>query len=363
MFGRAAAAVSSLRWALVTPTYRRADELLLALRRAAEQDLPPSEIVVVDASPDHERTRQLILANLAPRHSGIEWKLLPALRRSSSAQRNQGLDAATADVVFLFDDDTHMYPGCARAVMSVYERDAQGLVAGVMPALSGSEPGDRETGQPIRTASPPKERSLQLRYRIKRWLGEHDIFIPYDFEYHRVECVPALQGLDAHTVPMMHGARMTFRRRVTDEIRFEQAFVGYAVHEDNDVCYRASRRGALVQLRSARVFHRGASGGRVPTFLTTSFWGLNLCYLHRRHGSDPVRFERLFRRLLRQRIASRLLRDVLDRRPSLPSVRGLLFARRHFPTIMRMPLDELAGWYPEFQSKLLAEYESVSFPS
>jgi glycosyltransferase involved in cell wall biosynthesis len=46
----------SLTWALVIATYKREHILLRCLRLAAVQTRLPKEIIVVDASPDYEKT-------------------------------------------------------------------------------------------------------------------------------------------------------------------------------------------------------------------------------------------------------------------------------------------------------------------
>ena len=46
----------SLTWALVIATYKRENILLRCLQLAAIQTRLPKEIIVVDASPDYEKT-------------------------------------------------------------------------------------------------------------------------------------------------------------------------------------------------------------------------------------------------------------------------------------------------------------------
>jgi hypothetical protein len=50
----------SLTWALVVATYKREHILLRCIRLAAVQARLPKEIIVVDASPDYEKTRDLV---------------------------------------------------------------------------------------------------------------------------------------------------------------------------------------------------------------------------------------------------------------------------------------------------------------
>jgi hypothetical protein len=97
----------------------------------AAQTRPPLEIIVVDASPGWENTRERVLREIASLWPGIRWRYVEAERRSSASQRNQGVRAASADVVFLFDDDSLMYPDCAAEIMRVYDADSGRSVVGV----------------------------------------------------------------------------------------------------------------------------------------------------------------------------------------------------------------------------------------
>jgi cellulose synthase/poly-beta-1,6-N-acetylglucosamine synthase-like glycosyltransferase len=97
----------------------------------AAQTRPPLEIIVVDASPGWENTRERVLREIASLWPGIRWHYVEAERRSSASQRNQGVRAASADVVFLLDDDSLMYPDCAAEIMRVYDADSGRSVVGV----------------------------------------------------------------------------------------------------------------------------------------------------------------------------------------------------------------------------------------
>jgi glycosyltransferase involved in cell wall biosynthesis len=112
---------TALTWALVVPTYMREDVLPRCLRLGAAQTRPPLEIV--DSSPGRKSTRERILREISPLWPGIRWHYVEAERRSITSQRNQGVRAASADVVFLFDDDSLMYPDCAAEIMRVYDAD------------------------------------------------------------------------------------------------------------------------------------------------------------------------------------------------------------------------------------------------
>src|SRR5690348_11134774 len=105
-------AAKKLDWALIICTYQREHILARCLRLAAQQTRPPAEIVIVDASPNWDRTRDEIMVTVVREHPAITWRYVQAEVRSSACQRNQGFRLTKSEIVFFFDDDSLMYPDC-----------------------------------------------------------------------------------------------------------------------------------------------------------------------------------------------------------------------------------------------------------
>ncbi len=349
----------SLSWSLVIPTYQRETILLRCLRLAAQQTLAPKEIIVVDASLYWENTRAKVMQDLATQYSMIHWKIVPAKHLSSAAQRNQGIDLATAEVIFLIDDDSLMYPDCAAEVMRIYAHDTQHQVAGIMPALEfvppdGTSAAETSSSQSSTVANQLRILQGHLRAVAKRWIKDDDIFIPYDFAFPKYTLPETLKGLATHPVSMIHGARMSYRREILQTVRFEETLERYAVNEDNDVCYRASRLGMLLHALQAHICHLEAKEARLSRFITTALWGFNQVVLHRFHSSDLVKFNQWFRQLLWRRLWTQLIKDILDRRWTLPSLRGIWLVRQRYEEILSKTPEELRSWYPQFQKELIS---------
>ena len=377
--------IKQLNWAIVIPTYQRQAVLLRCLRFVALQTLPPKEIIVVDASHDWESTREKIQHELAMHYPTIVWHFVQAKRLSSAAQRNQGIALATAEIVFLIDDDSFMYPDCAQEVMRIYAQDTAHQVAGIMPKLEALPPPTPNLQglanlEGFTTPNPtpnlqglanlegfkPVAPNLQglanlegfkhkLRAFAKLLIKDDDIFIPYDFTFPKYRLPETLKGIATHPVPMIHGARMSYRCEILAQVHFEETLERYAVNEDNDVCYRASRIGMLLHALNARICHAQVSEGRLTRLTTTALWGLNQAVLHRIHSPDLARFKKRFRKLLWQRLFTQTLKDILDRRWTLPSARGVWFALRHWSTILSKTPAELRLWYPQFQKALISQ--------
>ncbi|RKZ51372.1 MAG: glycosyltransferase family 2 protein [Candidatus Parabeggiatoa sp. nov. 3] len=355
----------TVHWALVIPTYKREAVLQRCLYFAARQTLQAKEIIVVDASPDWAQTREQVMQTLAVQYPGIDWQYVQAKRASSAAQRNQGIALATADIVFLIDDDSFMYSDCAEEVLRIYVQDTAHQVAGIMPNLEAlppdSQPPSNENAEHLNAhlnlSTQLKLIQVKLRGWAKRLIKDDDIFIPYDLSFPKYTLPETLKEMAVHPVPMIHGARMSYRREILEEVRFEETLARYAVNEDNDVCYRASRLGMLLQALKARICHEQTSGGRLTRLTTTVLWGLNQAVLHRFHSVDIDQFKKRFVKLLWQRLLTQTIKDVLDRRWTLPSTRGIVFVLRHYQEILSKTPDELRAWYPQFQHTLISRDE------
>ena len=351
-----------LTWAVVIPTYQRQAVLLRCLRCIAQQTLSPQEVIVVDASPDWQSTRDQVQQELAVQYPTIDWQYVPASRASSAAQRNQGIDLTHAEIIFLIDDDSFMYPNCAEEVVRIYAQDTEHQVAGIMPFLEPLPPDSQPNRQKTNHTNNPKYFNLfnkltifrtKLRAIAKRLIKDDDIFIPYDFVFPKYTLPETLKNLAVHPVPMIHGARMSYRREILTQVRFEETLERYAVNEDNDVCYRASRLGMLLHALTARICHIETGEGRLTRLTTNALWGLNQAVLHRFHSADLPRFKKLFLKLLWRRLVTQTIKDILDRRWTLPSTRGLWLVLRYRDEIFSRTPAELRFWYPQFQQDLI----------
>ena len=182
---------------------------------------------------------------------GIRWRYLEAERRSSASQRNQGVRAASADIVFLFDDDSLMYPDCAAEIMRVYDIDSARSVVGVN-ATNVAAPPDASPGD---HASAPTEFRTAKHYGpvakwVRRILGADDIFIPYDPSFPAHPLPTAVAALAVDRWPMGVGWGMTFRREICLAEPFEEILINYAAGEDTDMS-TAPRGAACTSARGA----------------------------------------------------------------------------------------------------------------
>lgn len=343
----------SLSWSMVVATYNRQDVLPRCLALAAGQTRPPLEIIVVDASPDWTATRARVMTELSVRYPQVRWEYVQAQRRCLTAQRNQGVRLSRADVLFLIDDDSLMYPDCAEKILRVYEADTEGKVVGVMAAEANTPPEAAPGAEQSATPKPAPHGLRELKDRLLSWVGVMDYLLPYDAGEDTRPVPHTLAGLNVLPRARLYGAWMTFRREVVQREPFDEILDAYAYLEDCDESYRVARHGALVLAADARLCHLRAAGGRLSVFTLSTLGALNALVLHRLHSSDRRRSISLYRSFLVKQCAVQALRDLAHRDWSFPRARGVQVAIGLFGKVFTADKRALREWYPRHQKELL----------
>ena len=347
---------AALTWALVVATCDRSDMLLRCVELATKQTRPPAEIVVVDASDDWQQTRSIMLERLAVQHPTIRWDYQKSVRRSTTAQRNQGIRAVISPIIFLLDDDSMMYRDCAEQVMRVYDRDVDKQVVGVSAVMVDTPVDD--AGEQSSEEVDNGHRQLRLVDRFEalghRMLSIEHFLVPYEQKFPDHDVPETIRNLSVRPVRYIHGMRMTYRREAIEREMFEEMFEGYSASEDMDASYRVSRHGALVEISTAKLHHiKAGGGGRLAPFVHTALGVLNHAASHRLHSTNMNRSMRIYRRLLRKKLALEAARDLYKGRWRLPNARGVLFALRHLRDVANCSRYQVRQWYPTFQRKLI----------
>lgn len=348
---------SRATWALVVATYKRHEILRRCLKATLEQTRLPTEIVVVDSSPNAAEAKPAFEQEFGGA-TGIRFVYDVSSFPSSTAQRNRGAQLASADVVFMIDDDSIMYPDCAAEIMAVYDRDPEGQIAGVS-AIHVPVPPDAAVGASSSEpeASAPAVKEFWLRRAMRDMLQmDTTRFVPYDREFPTKPIPDSVPGVTIGRIQVMAGYAMTFRRAVVLQQPFDEVLQRYAAGEDQDVSYRASRQGAIVNAVNARLCHLLASSGRLPPFVVSVLANLNPVVLHRKFSTDTVLSERRLRAVLRRRFAAALMKDAAAKDWKFSSARGVGYAMLKFRSIWRQSPEQLSVSYPQFQTGLLQRH-------
>lgn len=341
-----------LTWGLAIATYNRPEILLRTLDLAMRQTRLPIEIIVIDGSVDWAATRDRVYATLVPRVASIRWDYRQAVKLGASAQRNQAIALTTADVLFVLDDDTWMYPNAAERVMRIYEADPDQVIAGVMPLLTDVPPSDAAMAPAVSATdavspspglpNPPPDSGFNGLQRKLQRLNDllKGPLLPPTLNAATDVKLPRL-GTSANQVQALHGCRMTFRRAVAVTHPFDE-HIAY-LHDETEMCLRAHTSGAMVQFHEPLMFH-AKSAGQLTNRRGADMrrrWLLNHAYMCRKLGGSSVaRFVRQYNR----RLTFADLALGLARR-NLAYFHGCRQAKKGVRAILNAPDDQVAETY------------------
>jgi hypothetical protein len=342
-------------------TYRRPDAVAAAVRCALRQSIPPTEIVIVDASPDWQTQRDRFLREFDGLLNGrLEYR--QATVASSSAQRNQALELSRSDIVFLFDDDMYMHEGCAEQILRVYRADVDQCVMAVCGKQTHCNPlqpvheSKDESAQAVAAMKPKQQRSALrawLMANLRRLLKATDTFVPYDDHFPTWQLPEALRGLKVGQLPLMAGGCMTVRRQPALETRFEDRMRRYSAGEDSDFSYRLSRQGLLLRAYKAEGYHDSAPGGKLGPFTVATLGAINPLFMHRLYSSDRERSVRRSRRMLARRIAIEAIEDMRSKDFTFPRARGYAFGLCQVRRILHVADEQFDALYEYLQNRAI----------
>ncbi|CAN5699434.1 hypothetical protein BH18ACT15_BH18ACT15_03280 [soil metagenome] len=254
----------------VIATRNRPDDLLVAVESLVRQTVLPGELCIVDSSestPVRSRIEELCEG------AGLPLDYHHPAPRGLPVQRNVGVDRTSGDPVFFIDDDVALEPDCHEAILAEYERWGEELG------------GIRATA--VHPARPPLV-SVAWRklFGIGGWWPEASGRMRAGLY---VEGVSVAAGV--RKVEYLTGWFMSYRRKVFDDERFDEALAGYASQEDIDFSYRVARRYVLLQTPRARCHHFQTTMSRMTTHQVERMKLANHFYLHRKLMPQDARHQ------------------------------------------------------------------------
>lgn len=274
-------------------TRDRHEALSRCITSLADQDRPPDEVVVVDASleprPILNEATDLAIRTIAAR---------PAL----AAQRNRALDEATGDVIVFVDDDCEAAPGFLGALERAF-------VTNDVVAAAG------------RFSNPPGPTG-----RVTAFLADLFLIPSTGSGHFRRSTFPTVaDGPDARDVECLTTANMAVRADAGRQIRFDESLdsdSGYAYMEDDDFARRASRAGRIRYVPNALLRHRSDARSWADDETITRSLIENAWYLRRKNWPSS----RLTDAAFAWAVTGLALRYAVERRPRavVGALRGAL---------------------------------------
>jgi len=234
------------------------------VKSIAQQTILPQELIVVDASSsnicyENKRNCEGILKN---RIKLIYITSKPSLTK----QRNIGVDNASGDIIFFFDDDVILECDYHEKMLYVYQQESIERIGGVRGTVGNEYPMGVTKIYLLRlfmlTRHSVNERSRFLR-------SGHYVFIPKPRKIISVEC--------------MAGGVCSYYRKVFNEFRSDEALDGYALKEDMDLSYRVSRKYKLYQTPDAILYHYHSKTSRISVEESSMMRVVNSYYMFKKN--------------------------------------------------------------------------------
>ncbi len=323
-------------YSVIIVTYGRPEVVRFCIECVFQQSALPQQVIIVDASPDFEKQKAALETDLIV-PPGIAFIYRKATRPSTSNQRNEAIAfAKDEEILFFIDDDSFMYPECAKEVLKVYALDKKRQIAGVQPRLAAVPPGDIEkkvvaiANKKRAAESPPAvwaAKNLRFLWRHLFMMASDLHLIPYDGAYHSggysLEIGDAAESRTLTTISLLHGCRMTYRAEAIKKEMFDPDLVRYAAAEDLDASYRASRHGALVVCESAELFHQTVAANRLSRKRVAHMAWMNVAMFICKHSNDLDRDRRKYIVYSVRRSIAELVKDIAAKRFSIPQFFGI----------------------------------------
>jgi GT2 family glycosyltransferase len=252
----------SSRVSVIIPTKNRCGELLTTVRSLVRQTVLPSQIVVVDQSPDNRALRYLQDELAGIRCVRLDYVYDPLLNGAAAA-RNRAMDLATGDFWLFLDDDVELEAEFIQRLLECYgKRPTARGVSGII------------TNYPLPSAASRLWSAIFVRGPF------HDDRQPIYWDCER------LRNSEPIAVRKFTSALMSFRASVIRDIRFDSNYPG-ALAEDIDFCCQLPTGTLMFIAPQARLVHN-----RSPINRARSHW-LRIhaeasYYLYERHWKKQI---------------------------------------------------------------------------
>jgi len=234
---------------VVTPTFRRPEEVKGLLENIREQTLIPTEIILVDGAPEGEDATEHVVESIKGQ---FPFEIVYIRQTGGTAiQRNYGIDAASGDFVAFVDDDVRLAPNFLKNILEVFIVDKEHHIGGIV-GYRTNEHFDADDSERWRWYK-------RLRLLSTYEPGRYDFESGYPINNNMQ---PPFSG--TRPVDFMTTACAVWRGEVfSTGLRFHDFFRDYGVLEDAHLSLRAGRKWKLLQCGDAKCEELHSPRGRV----------------------------------------------------------------------------------------------------
>lgn len=227
--------MNNLTSSVIICTRNRINDLCNTLDSLSKQSCQPDQLVIVDSSDEPVKSNQLFTMcwdqETFPQTDLIYCVTKPGL----TYQRNRGIEQATGEIIYFFDDDVLLEPDYLAVMQDTFYNN---------PAYAG--------GMGSITNMPQKD--------VGFWRVLKHIFLlhrDYSHGFFTASGMPThAYGLKTFkNVCVLGGCCMAFRASVLKKHGFDENLSGYAYMEDCDISCRVSRDAPLFYNPAAQLKH------------------------------------------------------------------------------------------------------------
>jgi GT2 family glycosyltransferase len=278
-----------MKFSLIICTYKRSQALFNLLESVKQQILYPTEILIVDGSPD-EFTQEMLQQNNFD--NLIYFKVAPE-ERGLTKQRNYGIArvALQSEIVCFLDDDTILDPNYFQEIIKSYYLfpEASGIGGYIKNDAEWVEVGSDYKPNLFSFYFDGFKRDDGNRFVVRKIMGlDSDCppgFMP-EFSHGRgVGFLPPSNKI--YLVEMLMGGVSSFKKSVFKDYEFSTYFEGYGLYEDADFSLRLSKAGKLYLNTAAQLSHFHDESGRPNQYLYGKMVVRNGWYVWRTKHPNP----------------------------------------------------------------------------
>ena len=236
----------SLIVSAIIATMNRPADLEAALKSLAIQTRLPDEILIIDQSTS-DATKDLVLRYQKENAAiGARLKYFYQEKKSLVQARNRGIDEAKGDIWSFLDDDIVLFEDYYQKIVDAFEKD---------PKLAG-----------ISGNAKVKEAWYGWRWTLRQFL--HHIFLLNHYDGKMTwsgfgHPIYEREIEKAMRVELLPGCNMSYRSSLAQGERFDEYFKGYSYREDAEYSYRISRKGHVLMVPDARLWHNYSTSSRM----------------------------------------------------------------------------------------------------
>jgi len=218
---------------VIIPTLSRVESIGKLLDSLAKQTRRPEQIIIVDASEDHDTEAVAARADAVLRERLEYYRTARGLTR----QRNFGLKKSHADIIGFLDDDVVLDDNFLEEMARIFENDKQKEIGGA-------------TGY-IYPMEVKRNRIHRAIVRLIEIVSGQSCLA----KFYNMELAPEEPFTGTVPIRYVFGCNMFFRRQVFKSLQFDEWFEGYGMGEDKDFGLRVAKQWPIVAVGSARLHH------------------------------------------------------------------------------------------------------------